>query len=324
MREFSEKLLAWYYDVARELPFRVVGKVHPNPYHVWVSEIMLQQTTVATVIDYFNRWMTRFPTLQDLADADEHDVLKAWEGLGYYSRARNLHFTAKDLVDNYGGQFPSMSKELVKLKGIGPYTAAAISSIAFDESIVVVDGNVCRVMARLHMLPEVAKALEESARLKAQKVMPDHHCGDFNSALMELGATLCSPTSPSCEDCPVQEFCKAYAKNKVDQFPKPKPKLAQPQKYGKVFWMERDGKVFIRKRTEGLLKNLWELPWVEIDSKEFDQIDQKPVRHVFSHFKLGLKVIDADLESEGIWVEKSKLLDYPFSKLMLKVLGTKS
>jgi len=254
-------LLAWYDQHARTLPWRGIR----DPYRTWVSETMLQQTRVETVLGYYDRFLKRFPIVADLAAAPEDDVLKMWEGLGYYSRARNLHKGAKQVMAEYGGIIPSAEEELRKISGIGPYTAGAIASIAFDQPVPAVDGNVIRVVSRLRGIrenvgiPSVRRMLEGEAALLVPATRP----GDFNQAMMDLGATICVPGTPSCERCPLQSLCDAYAAGDAEDLPvlprKNPPKVID---YAVCLIFSGD-RVLMRQRTEAMLRGLWVFPMAE-------------------------------------------------------------
>ncbi|MEO3946514.1 A/G-specific adenine glycosylase [Gorillibacterium sp. CAU 1737] len=257
---YTENLLAWYRRGNRSLPWRM----NRDPYRIWISEIMLQQTRVETVIPYFNRFMDKFPTVEALANAPEEEVLKAWEGLGYYSRARNLQAAARELVQDYDGVMPNDPEAVRGLKGIGPYTAGAILSIAYERPEPAVDGNVMRVLSRFFLLEDdIAKP---SARVKIEKLarslIPEGGAGDFNQGLMELGATVCTPKSPHCLTCPVMERCGARLEGRVDELPvKSKAKPPRPEARVAALAFDDAGRVLIRRRPEsGLLAGLWELP----------------------------------------------------------------
>lgn len=254
-------LLAWYDQHARTLPWRGIH----DPYRTWVSETMLQQTRVETVLGYYERFLTRFPTIADLAAAPEDDVLKMWEGLGYYSRARNLHKGAKQVVAEYGGSIPSSVDELRKISGIGPYTAGAIASIAFDQPVPAVDGNVIRVVSRLRGIrenvgiPSIRRALEG----EAASLVPAERPGDFNQAVMDLGATVCTPGTPSCERCPLQGECDAYAAGDAEDLPI-LPRKNPPKVFDYAVCLIFSGdRVLMRQRTEAMLRGLWVFPMVE-------------------------------------------------------------
>ena len=254
-------LLAWYDRHARTLPWRGIH----DPYRTWVSETMLQQTRVETVLGYYDRFLQRFPTVADLAAAPEDDVLKMWEGLGYYSRARNLHKGAKQVVAEYGGVIPSSVEELRKISGIGPYTAGAIASIAFDQPVPAVDGNVIRVVSRLRGIrenvgvPSVRRVLEGEAAALVPAVRP----GDFNQAVMDLGATICTPGTPACEKCPLQAECDAYAAGDAEDLPV-LPRKNPPKVFDYAVCLVFSGdRVLMRQRTEAMLRGLWVFPMIE-------------------------------------------------------------
>ncbi|WP_424767356.1 A/G-specific adenine glycosylase [Paenibacillus sp. sgz302251] len=260
---FSTELLAWYRLIKRDLPWRI----NQDPYRVWVSEIMLQQTRVDTVIPYYNSFMSKFPTVQALANAPETEVLKSWEGLGYYSRARNLQAGAREVVERYGGIIPDDKTSVAGLKGVGPYTTGAIMSIAFNRPEPAVDGNVMRVLSRYFGLEEdIAKS---SARVGIEKLaaslIPEGAAGDFNQALMELGALVCTPKSPGCLPCPVMEHCTARLEGREHELPiKTKAKPPRTEHRAAVIVTgngDHSGKVLVRQRPDtGLLAQMWELP----------------------------------------------------------------
>ena len=311
-------LLAWYDRHRRVFPWRALRGERADPYRVWLSEIMLQQTTVATVGPYFERFLARFPTVQALAGARLGDVLAAWAGLGYYSRARNLHACAKATVEKHGGQLPRREAELARLPGIGPYTAAAIAAIAFDEKAVPVDGNVERVLARLHRieetLPGAKPALRQIARRLAEGVVATSRFGDFAQALMDLGATICRPRQPRCMLCPWHEACLARQHGDPESFPRKSARREGKLRRGAAFvLLRRDGAVLVRDRKEaGLLGGMTEVPGSDW-SADFDEgaalsfaprLSSEPclawrrleghVRHVFTHFPLELSVFVAN------------------------------
>jgi len=253
-----DRLLDHYDARQRNLPWRRAR----DPYAVWVSEIMLQQTRVETVIPYFERWMKRFPNVDALADADLDDVLKTWEGLGYYSRARNLHRAASIVRERYDGNIPDSVASLKQLPGIGEYTAGAIASIAYARRAAAVDGNVKRVLARLLDEPSPSAKLLRTA---AHDLVPPTRAGDFNQALMELGATICLPTSPRCEQCPIARACRACHAGTQLERPRRKPKRALPEEHVVTIVACRDGALAVRKRpARGLLAGLWEFPGVPV------------------------------------------------------------
>ncbi|QOT08637.1 A/G-specific adenine glycosylase [Paenibacillus sp. JNUCC32] len=268
-RYFSQELLDWYEINKRDLPWRR----HRDPYYIWVSEIMLQQTRVDTVIPYFHRFIERFPTIQSLADAPEDDVLKCWEGLGYYSRARNLQAAARQVTEQYDGVMPSGKDEVSGLKGIGPYTSGAIRSIAFNIPAAAMDGNVMRVLSRYFLIEEDIMKVKTRTKMEdlVLTLVPDGRASDFTQALMELGALICTPKSPKCLVCPVMEHCSARLEGKEESLPiKTKAKPPRPE-YRLTAIVEgtgvHEGKILIRKRpAAGLLAGMWELPHVIVSA----------------------------------------------------------
>ncbi len=259
--DFARRLLGWYDRSQRDLPWRVRGRVrHPCPYHVLVSEFMLQQTQVATVIPYFQRFMEHFPTLADLAAADEQQVLRQWQGLGYYARARNLLRCARQVVAEYDGKLPANVTHLQTLAGIGRYTAGAISSIGFGRRAPILDANVTRVILRLDKIE--ADPREPSVRellwQRAGEILPSRRIGDFNSALMELGAMICTPRSPQCLICPVRSHCEAFAAGMADHIPAPKQKSAIPLLRRRTFCIQNGNRWLIEQRPA---KGRWAAMW---------------------------------------------------------------
>lgn len=256
---FVKALLDWYTVNARDLPWRSAM----SPYRTWVSEIMLQQTQVDTVIPYFHRWMARFPDIHTLAAADEQEVLSAWEGLGYYSRARNLHTAAQQVVSKYDGQLPATSADLQQLPGIGVYTAGAIASIAFGEDVPAIDGNIRRVFARLFNVSVPARSTEGEALLGAlaREHLPPGRAGEFNQALMDLGALICKPKDPACERCPIADTCQARQLGIQDQRPVRLPTKKTPHLTVTAAVIRQNGQVLLAQRpSDGLLGGLWEFP----------------------------------------------------------------
>ncbi len=254
-----QKLLRWYNWNRRDLPWR---QTH-DPYKIWISEIMLQQTRVEVVRDYYNRWIQEFPTVQSLAAASSSRVLKQWEGLGYYNRARNLHRTAQIISGDSGGLFPKTAVDLKKLPGIGRYTAGAIASIAFDESVPVVDGNVLRLFSRLFCIPDdVSKeATKKKFWAIAERLVPSCHPGDFNQAVMELGALICTPQSPSCSECPLLSICKAASTNSVSSLPNRRFKPSKINIFLDVIFLFSRSRVLLQQRpSSGILAGFWDLP----------------------------------------------------------------
>jgi A/G-specific adenine glycosylase len=300
-----------------------------SPYRTWVSEIMLQQTTVAAVTPRYESFVARFPDARALAAAPEDEVLKHWAGLGYYSRARNLRRAALEIVDKHGGAFPSSFDSALALPGVGRYTAGAILSIAFGRPHPVVDGNVIRVFSRLFGLRGRPKdpAFVKAVWAKAETLVPRSAPGDWNQALMELGATVCTPESPSCGACPVSRFCVALAADAVDRLPLADARRAPTPVKWTCLWIERGGKVLLWRRSdkERLLKNLWGLP-------ESGRVAAKPGRklatasHSITHHALTVDLREAVLDAgakpspEAKWVPKSRARDFLVSSLWLKLL----
>jgi A/G-specific adenine glycosylase len=305
-------LLAWYDRHRRRLPWRAEAGARAEPYRVWLSEIMLQQTTVKAAGPYFLRFLARFPDVRALAASPLDDVLKLWAGLGYYSRARNLHACAKAVVERHGGRFPSTEAELLALPGVGPYTAAAIAAIAFDREATVVDGNVERVVARLFAVDQPMPGAKPRLRALAATLRPSGRHGDFAQATMDLGATICTPKRPACALCPWSPPCAARAGGAPETYPRRAAKAVRPTRRGVAYWVERpDGAVLVRARPlKGLLGGMTEIPtgpWEEefdiatpADSLAADaplaaEWRRLPgtVAHVFSHFALELAVLSA-------------------------------
>lgn len=272
IESFQDDLLAWYHHEKRDLPWRE----STDPYRVWVSEIMLQQTQVVTVIPYFNRFMEWFPTIEDLANAEEDKLLKAWEGLGYYSRVRNMQHAAKEMVETFDGKMPQTIEDILSLKGIGPYTGGAIGSIAFSLPEPAIDGNVMRVYSRLFCLsddialPKTRKVFDKYVRETMSQTEP----GDFNQALMDLGATICTPTKPSCETCPIKHYCEARKTDTASSYPvKKKKEKAKPLYYVADVIRNKTGAFLLEKRPEdGLLSNMWTFPMRDVTKEDYDRL----------------------------------------------------
>ncbi len=263
-------LLAWYDRHRRRLPWRALPGQHADPYRVWLSEIMLQQTTVKAVAPYYIRFLERWSDVGALAAAPLDDVLKAWAGLGYYARARNLHACARAVVEQHGGKFPASEEALRALPGIGAYTAAAIAAIAFDQQATPVDGNIERVIARLYAIETPLPAAKPEIHERAVALTPPRRAGDFAQAMMDLGATICSPKNPACALCPWNDVCVARARGDAETFPRRTPKREGALRRGAAFVVRRaDGKVLVRTRpAKGLLGGMTEVPTTEW-SKDF-------------------------------------------------------
>ena len=340
--EASSQLLAWYDANARVLPWRSRPGEQADPYRVWLSEIMLQQTTVQAVKAYFEKFVTLWPTVEALASAPLDDVLKAWAGLGYYARARNLHACAKEVVERFTGRFPDTEEELRSLPGIGPYTAGAIAAIAFGGRHAAVDGNVERVISRIHAIETPLPDSKPGIRVKAQALVPEKRAGDFAQAMMDLGATICTPRDPNCLICPWTEHCRGRITGLAPALPRKKPKKAVPTRKGVAFWIERaDGAVLLRRRPEkGLLGGMMEVPSTEWAEKISDAEPQAPlaakwrklkgvVEHTFTHFHLELTVWRAEEVSDGVlrddgdyrWTQRKDLAGEALPTVMRKVVA---
>ncbi|MBB3859148.1 A/G-specific adenine glycosylase [Novosphingobium hassiacum] len=297
--QIAGKLLDWYDANARRLPWRSPpGETAPDPYRVWLSEVMLQQTTTAAVAPYFTKFTTRWPTVTDLAAADDADVMAAWAGLGYYARARNLLACAR-AVAAMGGSFPDTEDALRTLPGLGAYTAAAVAAIAFERRAVVVDANVERVVARLFAIKQPLPAARPAIRTAADSITPDSRAGDFAQAMMDLGATICTARSPRCMLCPLRADCRAYAQGAPERLPVKAAKKPKPTRQGRAYWVERDGKVLLVQRAgKGMLGGMRALPDDGWSARGDGDVplpgEWHPggvVRHSFTHFDLELQLM---------------------------------
>jgi A/G-specific adenine glycosylase len=337
-QRLQNSLLNWYDIHGRTLPWRVKNGLG-DPYMVWLSEIMLQQTTVATVQPYFNEFIKRWPSLNALAGAELDDVLHAWQGLGYYARARNLHKCARIVVIKYKGQLPDNEEDLRRLPGIGPYTAAAIAAIAFGRLSAPVDGNIVRVVSRLMNLRTPLPALHhEVSSLFALHVSKDRP-GDFVQAIMDLGATICMPRKLMCDQCPWGQFCVARKVGMAESLPVRAPKKKKPIRHGVVFWLENPGgKILLRRRPEkGLLGGMMEFPSTDWRNKVWDvdeAIKEAPVKakwqllsgmvfHTFTHFHLELTILSSHVgvrqKGLGVWSHPDFFSDHALPTLMKKI-----
>lgn len=317
--KLRKSLLKWYDREGRDLPWRL-REGRPDPYRVWLSEIMLQQTTVAAVAPYFTRFLERWPNVEALAAAPRDDVLGAWAGLGYYSRARNLHAAAQQMAAEGS---PATEAEWLKLPGVGPYTAAAIAAIAFDEATNVVDGNVERVIARLHAVEAPLPEAKAELRALAGELVSAERPGDWAQALMDLGATVCTPRSLKCDVCPWADACAAFAGGAPETYPRKSPRAERPRRYGAAFRIERDAAFWlVRRPDKGLLGGMAALPTTEWRQKKWSRAEvlkRAPVagdwkkigavEHVFTHFALTLDVYSAETAppNDGWWGDASAL-----------------
>ena len=330
---FAATLLQWFKNNGRSLPWRETK----DAYAIWLSEVILQQTRIAQGMSYWERFMAQWPTVNDLAAATEDEVLKAWQGLGYYSRARNLHTAAQQVVEL--GGFPQTFKELKILKGVGDYTAAAIASIAFGEPVAVVDGNVYRVLSRYFGIETPIDSTEGKKEFQAlaQSLLPINEPADYNEAIMDFGATQCTPNSPHCSACPLCETCVAFREQRINELPVKSKKVKQRERHFTYLYIEYEGKIAIHQRGAGdIWQGLWEFPQAEQLTSSEDsaweneaQLLQKGVKHILTH-----QILLADiylwqpknrpqLPSEFIWIEKQDLENYALPRLieiLLKVV----
>ena len=313
--QVARDLLDWYDRERRDLPWRYGPGEAADPYRVWLSEIMLQQTTVRTVIPYFEKFTTLWPTVGDLAKVDEEAVLQAWAGLGYYSRARNLLKAARIIVKSYQSSFPAKYNQAIEIPGIGPYSASAILSVAYQQPYSAVDGNVIRVISRLFIIKSdirLTKTLQ-TIKKKADLLLDKNNPGAFNEAVMELGATICTPKKPRCLSCPVNNLCKAFEKRSTINIPFKSPAKAKQKKYQIICILKHNSKILIGQNPQnGLLAGMWELPAIETSQKQFENgfkallIEKKIIvksestifRHIYSHIDLKYKAIIADVDNK--------------------------
>jgi len=338
--DLPDRLLAWYDRHRRRLAWRAPPGRRADPYAVWLSEIMLQQTTVTTVDGYFRRFLERWPTVAELAAAPLDDVLHAWQGLGYYARARNLHKCAAIVAREFGGRFPDTEPALRELPGVGPYTAAAIAAIAFDRRAVVVDGNVERVIARLYCLEKPLPDCKPEIRALADALTPDRRPGDYAQAVMDLGATVCTVASPKCVLCPWSTDCAG--KSTARDLPRRWPKKAKPLRRGAAFWVVRgDGAVLLRRRPpRGLLGGMMEVPsteWREGPAGDpaaaaaesplplgSARVLEGTIRHGFTHFDLELAVVAGRASGRAprdcVWCLPDAFGDHALPTLMKKIV----
>ncbi|HYC04115.1 MAG TPA: A/G-specific adenine glycosylase [Azospirillaceae bacterium] len=337
-----ERLLEWYDRHRRVLPWRFAPGQTADPYRVWLSEIMLQQTTVATVGAYFRDFLERWPTVRHLAAAELDEVLRAWAGLGYYARARNLHKCAQAVVAEHGGEFPADEATLRTLPGIGDYTAAAISAIAFDRRATAMDGNVERVMARVFAVAEPLPKSKPKLKAHAAALVPDMRPGDYTQALFDLGATICTPRKPRCLLCPWQADCAAHAVGIEESLPAKAEKAEKPTRRGVAFWtLNPQGEVLLRRRPEtGLLGGMMEVPssaWEPGPAVPMTRAlgwapvlaEWQPlpgiVRHTFTHFHLELEVVRGQAgpgweSADGVWVALDRLGGQALPTVMLRIV----
>jgi len=337
----ADKLLDWYDTNRRTLPWRAAPGMQAEPYHVWLSEIMLQQTTVATVKGYFAKFLERWPTVEALAASPLEDVLIEWAGLGYYARARNLHKCATVVAETHGGRFPKTEAALRTLPGVGDYTAAAIAAIAFGEPAAVVDGNVERVVSRLFRVSEPLPGAKKTIKVHTADITPNERAGDFAQAMMDLGSGVCTPKKPKCLLCPLHRDCMAKAEGDMETYPVKAPKKVKPTRRAISFWLVHDGHVLLERREpKGLLggmPGLFSTPWVE--RTKFPVKDEwlahvptsdywKPVeglaKHTFTHFHLETRLVAAKASARhnvenGFWHPLDALDDVGLPTVFKKI-----
>ncbi len=337
---FVRKLIIWYKDNLRNLPWRTTQ----NPYFIWLSEIILQQTRVEQGMPYYFKFIEKYPTVDDLANADEEEVMKLWEGLGYYSRARNLHFAAKTIVSEHAGEFPTTYNEIRQLKGVGDYTAAAIASLAFNLPHAVVDGNVYRVMSRYFGIetPIDSTAGKKEFFQLANKLIDPSQPGTYNQAVMEFGAIHCTPKQPGCANCPLQVNCYAYHNDGVNNLPVKARKVKVSNRYFHYFEVEYNGGVYIQRRKgQDIWKGLYEFPMTESERVTGNELPKVPdylkdesvvmrrTSHVFKHILTHRRIfakfysftVENPLQEEGlVWVDRQELDNFAFPKLILRYL----
>ncbi|NNE21756.1 MAG: A/G-specific adenine glycosylase [Rhizobiales bacterium] len=339
----AKLLLDWYDRHRRTLPWRALPGETADPYKVWLSEIMLQQTTVATVGSYFRKFVDKWPTVTALATAELDAVLRQWAGLGYYARARNLHKCAQMVVSEFGGRFPCTEDKLLGLPGIGPYTAAAIAAIAFDRPAAAIDGNVERVIARLYAIETPLPDAKPEIKARTLDLVPAARPGDFAQALMDLGATICAPRKANCLLCPWQQPCAARAAGIAETLPRKKPKAERPTRHGTAFWVENaDGWILLRRRPEqGLLGGMMEIPSTQWSSDGPPAPESEApvngdwqetsalVEHTFTHFHLRLKIWRTSVAGDcglaagdtSLWVPPDEVLDHALPTVMKKIVA---
>jgi A/G-specific adenine glycosylase len=341
MNPIASRLLDWYEANARDLPWRQ----SQDPYAIWVSEIMLQQTRVETVVPYYRRWMDKFPTVHELAQAELDEVLTLWEGLGYYRRARYLHEAAQQVVSHHGGQLPGQPRILRELPGVGEYTAAAISAFAYNNDSLALDGNLKRVLARIFKVELEVQTSEAKRllRLKGEELLPAGRAADFNQALMDLGATICTPRSPACPSCPLAADCLAFRDGVQQQFPVRHSRGETPTVQRAAVALRRDDQVLVAQRPlDGLLGGLWEFPGVDLDADSTAEVQlrqmlaasfgleaahwhkQARFNHAYSHFRVEVELFIADWQSGELnpgksgdrrWAEVGDLPDLAMGKV---------
>lgn len=336
-QQFRQNLVEWFHREKRNLPWRRTS----DPYKIWVSEVMLQQTRVDTVIPYYERFLEKYPTLQSLAYAPEEELLKMWEGLGYYSRARNLQTGVKEVVEKYNGVVPQTRHDITKLKGVGPYTAGAILSIAYNKPEHAVDGNVMRVLSRvLHIKEDISLAKTKKIFEQAvEQLIDPNDPSAFNQGLMDLGATICTPTSPKCLLCPVREYCTAFFEGDAEQLPIKTKKTKTKKIYYDVFVARDENNRFLfeKRSSEGLLANMWQFPMIERNKQTIEQFEQQykcevvskqeepllSFKHVFSHlvWEMNCYVVECKFKENDQLFTMNEIIEFPMAVPMQKIMN---
>ncbi len=328
----GQAIVDWYEVNGRDLPWRKTR----DPYPIWISEIILQQTRIAQGIGYYERFLGRFPDLKSLAEAHQDEVLKYWEGLGYYSRARNLHAAAKQLMEDYGGEFPNHYTELLKLKGVGPYTARAIGSFAFENATGVIDGNVLRVMSRVlnDFSPIDVPATRKQFQQIIDKWVAPVNSSPFNQGIMDIGSTICTPTKPACLICPLLSDCEGYKQGSLHLLPTKAKKLKRKSRYYHFYLIQNEaGEIIVRQRpAKGLWGGLWEIPNREIEKAAWDAKQEEEagaeylgaLKHVFTHFDMHIQLFSLTRERSPQWaggqfIGPDAIDDFAFAKAVLKI-----
>tara|TARA_R110002096_G_scaffold33980_2_gene97459 strand:- start:595 stop:1638 length:1044 start_codon:yes stop_codon:yes gene_type:complete len=341
MSTFADQLLNWYDTHRRSLPWRALPGQTPVPYHVWLSEIMLQQTTVATVKAYYKKFLLLWPTVEALAAAPQETVLKEWAGLGYYARARNLHKCAQIITADYGGEFPNTEVTLRALPGIGDYTAAAIAAIAFHEPAAVIDGNIERIISRNFRIKTPLPSAKKEIKAEVAKLTPSDRSGDFAQAMMDLGASLCSPKKPSCLLCPIANKCAAQKAGDMETYPIKAPKKIKPVRRAVSFWLEHDGHILLERRPQkgllGGMPGLFSTEWNERDtfpnkaewlakrpSEDYFKAIEGEAKHTFTHFHLLTQLVAAKAATKhnienGFWHPAHQLEDVGLPTVFAKI-----
>lgn len=327
--DFAERLLGWYDRHARDLPWRIGphSRAVPDPYRIWMAEVMLQQTTVAAVASYFQHFTQAWPTVQDLAAAEDADVMAAWAGLGYYARARNLLACARAVVRDHGGIFPDSEAELRTLPGVGDYTAASVAAIAFGVPAIVVDANIERVMARHRLIETPLPAAKKAIRAALAPLVPERRAGDFAQAMMDLGAGICTPRGPACGVCPLMADCLARGMADIERLPVKPPKKAKPHRHGLAYWIEQDGDLWLVTRpVKGMLGGMRALPGSAWEEKPQPSNGAISVDHSFTHFDLTLHLAHRETPDGGeggVWWPISALDDAGLPTLYRKLIDKK-